>query len=290
MQANQASRTAIAAAAVRAAHVLRDAKPLVCADDYALRMTSKPWQVILKSDLLHWLVFRKLLGVMRPIRSVIIGRQRFAEDALLDAIERGVDQYVLVGAGFDSFALRRPDLAERLAIFEVDHPDTQQAKQERVLELVGALPTHVRYLPLDFEMQTVVDALKASDFDPAKPAIFAWLGVVAYLTPDAVFSTLKSLADYSAAGSELIFDYAIPLDLVPAHEMEAMQALLGFVEKRGEPLKSEFDPVQLAGNVQDMGYRVISDLTPEGQDARLYANRADDLRAFAACHFMHLGL
>ena len=140
----------------------------------------------------------------------VLGRARYGEDKLSNAITKGISQYVIVGAGLDTFALRRPDLRSRLRGFEPDHPLTQALKQDRLVQAALALPLNLHLCPIDFERDSVASSLSRSPFDPEIPAFFSWLGVTAYLerVSEAISNTLTSIRTVAAAGSEFVMDYA----------------------------------------------------------------------------------
>jgi methyltransferase (TIGR00027 family) len=238
----------------------------------------------------HWLVLHTLLRDFRPIIGQIISRARYAEDRLEEAIASGIDQYVIIGAGFDSFALRRSELSETLRVFELDHPATQHAKRKRLGEIAGSPPKHVEFVPVDFEKQAVADALSASSFAKERRAFFSWMGTVSYLTREAIFETLRSVASLAAPGSELVFDFVILPDLLRAEELRVAAKLKRFTRRRGEPLVSFFDPETFPGEVARLGYRVLEVLSPPEQDARYFANRSDDLRSSPGSYFLHLAI
>ena len=277
------------AAAFRAAHYLYD-EPKVFEDSYALALTSPHWRMVCRSRLLHWFVLRRFLGDLRPVHGQILARSRLAEEALGRAIGSGVTQYVIVGAGLDSFALRRPDLMARLRIFEVDHPATQAAKRSRVRELVGQDPAHLQYVPVDFERETVADGLRRSGFDPSRPAFVSWLGVVYYLTRDAVFGTLRAIREIAAPGSELVLDFTVPLDQVPAEDLRVSAAMRRFAAHRGEPFLTRLDPALFPGEAEALGYRVLELVGSPEQQRRFFAGRQDGLRTVGTSHFLRLGV
>ena len=128
----------------------------------------------------------------------------FAEDKLMEAIDAGIDQYVIVGAGYDSFSLRRPGLRERINIFEIDHPDTQREKRRRIAKLCdGALPANLSFLPVDFERESLTAGLARSAFKPMRPTFFSWLGTTPYLSNEAALESLRGMAEVAAGDGAL---------------------------------------------------------------------------------------
>jgi methyltransferase (TIGR00027 family) len=189
MDPMQAGSTALATALMRALHTRLDSHPLI--DD--------PWGERLITDAL-----RSRFDETRLLRSPafpnVITRARYAEDALRTAVTRGIRQYVLIGAGFDSFCLRRPEFSKDLEIFEIDHPATQRLKISRIEECGLSLPPTVHFVAADLSKLSVAQALAQSSFDCAQLAFFSWLGVTMYLTRDANLATLRSIANLSPAG------------------------------------------------------------------------------------------
>jgi methyltransferase (TIGR00027 family) len=190
-------------------------------------------------------------------------RSRFAEEELARAFEHGVRQYVVLGAGLDTFAYRNP-FAE-LRVFEVDHPDTQAWKRERLRHGGIAIPESMRFAPVNFERDTLAHGLEAVGFRHDEPAFFSWLGVVPYLTRDAAFATLRFISGMPL-GSGVVFDYAIPRELMNERERRAFDALAERVARAGEPFRLFFDPAQLEIELRTMGFSEIEDRS--GADVR----------------------
>jgi methyltransferase (TIGR00027 family) len=209
-------------------------------------------------------------------------RSRYAEDELSKAINRGISQYVILGAGLDSFAYRRRDLAGVLRVFEVDHPATQRWKQARLRELHVELPPHLAFIPLDFERQTVAEALRVEGYRPEKPAFFSWLGVTWCLTEETIFATLQQLAS-AAPGSEVVFEYPVAETLLDEEERQMLAIIKALGAVRGEPVRSLFEPARLVARVRELGFALVWDFGPEEANARYFAGRTDGLR------FPHIG-
>ena len=194
-----------------------------------------------------------------------------------EALAEGIEQYVIVGAGLDSFALRRPDLSSRLAIFELDHPGTQRAKRDRLASLARKLPDQLEFAPIDFEAEAVDAALARSSFSGEKRAFFSWLGTVSYLSDEAVFSVLAALSSLASVGSQLVFDYAVPDDLLSDADRRMVVRLRRFTARRGEP-------------VGELGYRVLENLAPAEQDRRYFSDRSDGFSAFSGSYYVRLAV
>jgi methyltransferase (TIGR00027 family) len=222
--------------------------------------------------------------------AVVVGRGRYNEDKLSEAIGRGISQYVIVGAGLDTFALRRPDLRNRLQVFELDHPLTQTLKRDRMVQAGLALPPNLHFCPTDFERDSVASALARSPHDPGIPTFFSWPGVTMYLTREAVSATLKSIRSVAAPGSEIVMDYFDSAVFLPENQSPAVRTLFTRAQSFGEPFISGFDPRTLAEALAALGFLLLEDLDHAGQEARYFAGRADGLRPIEFAHFAHARL
>lgn len=192
----------------------------------------------------------------RTMRLFVCIRARFAEDSLAAAHGRGVRQAVILGAGLDTFALRNP-FAD-LAVFEVDHPSTQDWKRQQLARIGAALPDGLRFAPVDFEREGLADGLARVGFDPRMPAFFIWLGVVPYLTREAILGTLDFVA--AVPQGEIVFDYPEPLRNYPTEQQPRVRALAERVAALAEPFLSDFDPPDLHELLRAKGFDEIEDL------------------------------
>jgi methyltransferase (TIGR00027 family) len=195
---------------------------------------------------------------LRPMRLFIAARSRFSEDTLSACVARGVRQIVVLGAGLDTFALRNPHESQGVRVFEVDYPATQTWKRERLKQAGLAVPASLTFAPVDFERQSLADGLAASGFQAGRPAFFQWLGVVPYLSRDAISVTLDFIAD--VPGSAVVFDYAEPFANYPAGRRENVMALAASAAARGEPWLSLFDPAEVSDMLRAKGFGVVEDL------------------------------
>jgi methyltransferase (TIGR00027 family) len=196
---------------------------------------------------------------------------------------------VILGAGLDSFAYRRPDLAKVLRVFEVDHPATQAWKRTRLQQAGIELPPNLSLVPVDFEKQSLIDGLRISGYRTDAPGIFSWLGVTMFLTPDAIFSTLRTVAAL-APGTQIVFQYLLPTELVDEENRRILAAVMARAAALGEPLQSFFEPAQLAEQVRKLGFAEVSDLGPDEAQACYFAGRSDGLRPRANSHLMNARL
>jgi methyltransferase (TIGR00027 family) len=197
-----------------------------------------------------------------PAFTNVILRARYTEDALRAAIASGVRQYVLLGAGFDSYLLRIPPEAGDLRVIEVDHPATQTLKRQRIAECGLSLAGNVQFVAADLAAQGLDEALAQSTFDPSEPAFFAWLGVTMYLTREANMATLRNIAQCSLAGSQLVFSYMDQkvFDAKTAPQGTQFNDLEQTVRSVGEPFVSGFHPASLAAELRDVGLDLVEDL------------------------------
>jgi methyltransferase (TIGR00027 family) len=274
------SNTAVFAALSRAAHLYFDSEPKILEDYLALRLCGLKSEAELRNALNELCAkFGQLTTtelaqcIMHSMRGLAVIRHRYAEDELLKAVKRGVSQYVILGAGLDSFAYRRQGLEEKLRIFEVDYPATQQWKKTRLKELNIRLPRNLAFVPVDFEKQKLAEELLASGYQQSIPAFYSWLGVTSYLTETVVFQTLGEIASMPP-GSEVIFDYALE------------ESLLGDGERRiwdlgratpGESDKTQFKPADLIKRLKNTGFTSAADFGPEQANSRYLKGRMDQL-------------
>lgn len=197
----------------------------------------------------------------------------------------GVRQVVILGAGMDTFAFRRPDLLERLDVFEVDHPATQAIKRQRVAAAGWAMPGRLHFVPVDFAKDDLAGRLIESGFDSAKVSFFSWLGVTFYLPHAVALETLRSLAGLCAAGSSIVFDFIDAEGFDPQRASKRMQFMQWLVRQAGEPMKTFFDPHTLAGELRPLGLEVAETLSPAEIEARYFQGRSDGYHAFEHVHF-----
>jgi methyltransferase (TIGR00027 family) len=269
------SRTALRVALRRAAHQLYDAPPLVFDDPIGLKILAPYAEEIERTPGSG--VGRRVATKPRPfsvgLRAFLVARSRYAEDLLGAAVPRGVRQYVLLGAGLDTFAHRNSYAG--LRVFEVDHPATQAWKRELLAASGLRAPEGLTYAPVDFERQPLAEGLAAAGFDVEAPALFAWLGVVPYLTLEAFRATVRYVAG-CAPGSGVVFDYGQPRAALPLLERLAHDSLAARVEKAGEPFRLFFTPEELRAELS--GFGGIEDMGAAEINARYFAGRTDGLR------------
>jgi methyltransferase (TIGR00027 family) len=272
MQAATPSRTALRVALRRAAHQLYDAKPLVLDDPIAVPILGGTYAEELR---------RTPTRPDRPfsiaLRAFLVARSRYAEDMLAAAVAGGVTQYVLLGAGLDTFAHRNP--YPQLRVFEVDHPATQQWKRDLIQTNALSLPEKLTYTPVDFECQSLPEQLLEVGFDPKAATFFAWLGVVPYLTLEAFRATVTFIAS-QPAGSGVVLDYGQPRSALPFYEQLAYDSLASRVQQSGEPFQLFFTPPEIASELAN--FYNLEDLGSPEINSRYFANRSDSLKALGS--------
>jgi methyltransferase (TIGR00027 family) len=265
------SRTALRVALRRAAHQLFD-QPRVLDDPIALQIVGAEAAAKLKTE--SGTEFGRFGAALRAFMAA---RSRYAEDALARAIDRGANQYVVLGAGLDTFAYRNPYDESALRVFEVDFPATQEWKRQQLGAAQIAIPRSVTYAPVDFEHQTLAEGLRSAGLDPTKPTFFSWLGVTMYLTEDAAMSTFAFIAS-TPQGGGVAFDYAVPRSSLNLLGRLALDAMMRRVAAAGEPFVTFFEPAALAARLRGMGFNSIEDLGADQINERYFKNRADKLR------------
>lgn len=268
MQEGKFSRTAHQVALRRAAHQLVD-NPRVLDDPLALRIIGAEAESDLRSNPKEHRAFA------RAFRAFMAARSRFAEDELGYAVVEGVRQYVVLGAGLDTFAYRNPHT--NLRVFEVDHPATQAWKREQLQAANISIPGSLTFVPVDFEQQSLGDGLQQFGFDRGAPAFFSWLGVTPYLTHQACMSTLSFIASLPA-GSGVVFDFAVERQLLNIGQRIAFDVLARRVAKAGEPFQLFFDPAKLQEELKGLGFWRTEFLQGAQINERYFKDRSDELK------------
>ena len=268
------------AAAARAAHLLVDSEPRIFADSLAALLLGDEAETFLRYHREHG--DHPLLAGTRAQATC---RSRFTEDQLALAAARGTAQYVILGAGLDSFACRS-ELAGRLRVFEVDHPATQQRKRALLAAAGLAEPPTLTWVPVDFETGELIAALTAAGLDPAAPAFVSWLGVTMYLTAEAIGATLASLSRL-APGSELVTDYMLTADLRDADGVAYADLVMPDSERRGEPWLSFFTPEQMTGLLTSHGFTGVRDVRQRDAVSAALWERTDLLRPIELSRLCH---
>jgi len=275
MKPDQPSRTALMVARQRAAHQLLD-HGTILDDPFALKILGED-----EKDILQFASAHPTASIGRLLTTA---RSRIAEDALAKAIAKGIRQIVILGAGFDTFALRNPH-GLQILVYEVDHPATQAGKRRRLADAQIPLPPWLVFVAVDFERDDLEKKLAAAGFHPNAPAFFSWLGVVPYLTEPAIGRTLDSVA--SIPNSEVVFDYMQPPDAFSEELRQIETARDEQLRKMGEPSASRFDPEDMAALLRAHGFRIVEDISFQ-QIASRYGPAVQGLApGHAGVHVVH---
>ena len=273
MDPAKASATATGVAVARGAHRCCDHAPWVLDDPFALQLAGPRWAEIQSAS---EAAFPE--AALRQSRASVVARSRYAEDRLVSG---GFRQYVILGAGLDSFAWRRADLIGWLRLFEVDHPASQSWKRDRITELnLPVRDGHV-FAPVDFETEPLRDALTRAGLDWSQPVFFSWLGVLIYLTPEAITATLNTVSR-SGAGSEIVLSYDAPDAFLDDTAREMVKIEARQLAAVGEPYRTRMSPAQAETLIESAGLEVAEHLAPQALYDRYFTERSDGLRPSTA--------
>ncbi len=265
METGRASRTALRVAIRRAAHQVVD-RPLILDDPIAVRLLGPGFDRDME---------RAMHKVARDFRLFMAARSRYAEDRLAGAVAEGATQYVILGAGLDTFAYRNP--FPQLRVFEVDFPATQQWKREMLSEAAIAIPANLTFVPLDFEHKTLADGLGEAGFDSRARAFFGWLGVVPYLTLDAFRATVATMGRLPG-GTAVSFDYVFPPETLSAKRRVVFDTLAKRVEAAGEPFQLFLGPDELERELRAAGFSRVEQIDTDRLNELYFRDRADGLK------------
>jgi methyltransferase (TIGR00027 family) len=291
------SLTAVVNAFLRAHHAIHE-RPPIFDDALAGALFSPEEQATLAGHMITALAvfdpdaaalgLAPAVALARSLRAqstaLLLARARLVEDRLARAIAAGVAQYVILGAGLDTFAFRRPDLRDRLRVFELDHPATQADKRQRMARAGWATPDHLRLVPIDFTTGDLGAALDAAGHDPRLPTFHAWMGVTYYLDRAVLFGVLQALAARSAPGSVVAFDHLDPAALDDTVASARLRRIRALVARVGEPMKTGLDPVALPAALAEVGWTIEEALAPAALEARYFAERDDGYHALEHFH------
>jgi len=273
MRHDEASNTMQGPARLRAAHQVLDHDPKIHVDPIAVGLTPES---SVDSILAAEPSIRSRPNTL--LRSAFVLRARYAEDCLAQAARAGVSQYVILGAGLDTFAYRQPDYARAMRIFEADHPTTLVWKRACLARRGLVPPANLAYVAVDFERDRVAERLAAQGFDASEPAFFSWLGVVQYLSDPAIEATLRFIAGL-APGSAVALSFCVPDELLEGEDLELARQIAATCAARGEPWLSRHRPGDLNALATRLGFSSASLLSPEAAEQRYFLGRSDGLRA-----------
>jgi len=281
MKEGKSSSTAWGVTLARVAHVRFDESPPIFDDSLAFELVEPDVQPILE----HYGPKKgprrdpaeQALEELRRARAYLPLRQRYQEECLTAAYDRGVRQFVLLGAGLDAYAFRQPSDRADLSIFEVDFPATQAEKRARIEQLGWREPANLFFAPCDFEHDTLSESLTRAGFDPRLPTYFAWMGVTIYLKRESIRATLVDALALSAPGSSIAFEYALPIEDLSGTDLLSREYSLAQKNREREPFLSHFRLEEIRELVTDVGWRRFEALDHEETAARVLAGRGDGL-------------
>lgn len=258
--------TAVRTALWRALHVELDAEPYILEDKIGLKLIAPPddWQQ------------RPDMKFTKRLRASIIARSRFIEDLIIEQNKQGISQYVILGAGLDTFAQRRPDIASKLQIYEIDQTDTLTWKQERLVDVGFGVPSYLHFVPVNFEISSWWEELLKSGFDTSKSAVVVCTGVTLYLTKEAIISTLNQIATL-ASGSKLAMTFYLPIELLDEEDKPMQEIAEKGASAAGTPFVSFFAPSEILALARETGFKEAKILSTKDMQQLYFANRTDNL-------------
>ncbi|MBS1665988.1 MAG: class I SAM-dependent methyltransferase [Bacteroidetes bacterium] len=258
--------TAVRTALWRALHMQVDAKPFILEDEVGLKLIAPPegWQQ------------RPDMKFTKRIRASIIARARFIEDLIIEQSKKGIGQYVILGAGLDTFVQRRPDIASKLQVYEIDQAETLAWKQQRLIELGYGLPTYLHFVPVDFENSSWWEALLAGGFNHKKPAVLVCTGVSLYLTKKAIISTLNDIASL-ASGSILAMTFYLPIELLDEIDKPMQEIGEKGARDAGTPFISFFTEDEILGMAKNAGFKEAKTISTKDMEEYYFKGRTDQL-------------
>jgi len=259
--------TALRTALWRALHVQADAKPYILEDETGLQLIAPEddWQQ--RPDM-HPEFTKRL-------RASMVARARFIEDLIIEQCKQGISQYVILGAGLDTFAQRRPDIASQLQLYEIDQPKTQAWKQQRLTQLGFGIPKWLHFVPVDFEISSWREQLLKAGFNIGKPAVVACTGVTLYLTRDAIADTLHQMATL-AMGSTLAMTFYLPMELMDEEDRPLQQIAEKGARESGTPFISFFAPNEILALAKEAGFKERRIISSKDFEKYYFTNRTDN--------------
>ena len=266
MTKSEPDSTAVRTALWRGLHVLADEKPFVFEDEIGLKLVEPApgWQE------------RPDMKYTSRLRASIVARSRFIEDLVIEKSKEGIGQYVILGAGLDTFAQRNPDIASKLQIYEIDQPATLSWKQQRLEELGFGVPDYLHFVPVDFETSSWWEELVKAGFDKNKPAVIACTGVTLYLTKDAITSMLHQISTF-ASGSVLAITFYLPVELIDEEDKPMMEMSIKGARESGTPFVSFFAPKEILALAEETGFKEAKIISTKEMENLYFSNRNDEL-------------
>jgi len=258
--------TAVRTALWRALHMQVDAKPPILEDEVGLKLIAPDddWQQ------------RPDMEFTKRLRASIVAWARFIEDLIIEQSKHGITQYVILGAGLDTFVQRRPDIVSKLQVYEIDQPGTMSWKQQRLIELGYGIPEHLHFVPVDFETSSWWEQLLLAGFDTSKPAVVACTGVSLYLSTEAIIATLNQIA-IPATGSKLAMTFYLPIKLFDEEDKPMQEIAEKGARAAGTPFVSFFSPNEIVNMANDAGFKEAKTISTKNMEAHYFKDRTDDL-------------
>ena len=271
MEPGKHSYMAEGTALLRAAHQVLDDEPKILQDPLAVTLFGANTEELIQADL------EQLQSkYLRSARTFAVLRSRYVDDELSGAIDAGIGQYVILGAGLDTSPYRPSHASQTLAVFEVDHPDTQRWKLEKLSQADIRVPANLRHVAIDFERQTLADELVANGFDTNVPTFFSWLGVTYYLRRESVFDTFRFVAKMPA-GSQVVFDFTLADSELDAEGLQAYAKISQHLDRHGEPWLARFGPGTLENDLKNLGFSQVCYFSQALARERYLKDRMDGL-------------
>lgn len=262
----QPDNTAVRTALWRALHIQADAQPHILEDEIGLQLVDpeEGWQE------------RPDMKYTKRLRASIVARSRFIEDVMIREIEKGTQQCVILGAGLDTFAQRKTDIAQKLQIFEIDQTETLAWKQKRLSEIGFNLPDDLHFVPVDFEVSSWFDELIKAGFNLNEPSVVVCTGVTLYLTREAIASTLKQITNF-ASGSKLAMSFYLPMELLDAEDQPMQEIAEKGAREAGTPFISFFTPSEILSLAQEAGFEKTEIISNNHLKQLYFSERTDGL-------------
>jgi methyltransferase (TIGR00027 family) len=258
--------SAVRTALWRALHVQIDAKPSILADEIGLKLIdpTDEWQQ------------RPDMKFTKRLRASVVGRSRFIEDLIIEQSTEGTSQYVILGAGLDTFAFRRPDIASKLQIYEIDQSDTLTWKQQRLIEIGFEIPQYLHFVPVNFEVSSWWKQLLKAGFDSSKPTVIVSTGVTLYLTKEAIIASLKEMAGL-APGSKLAMAFYLPIELLDDEDKSMQEIAEKGASASGTPFVSFFGPDDIITMSKNAGFKHSTTISTKDMEQLYFSGRTDNL-------------
>lgn len=263
---SEPDNTAVRTALWRALHLQEDAEPFIIKDDIGLKLVApdEGWQQ------------RPDMKFTKRLRASIVARARFIDDLVITQSKQGIEQYVILGAGLDSFVQRYPHIASQLQVYEIDQPGTLEWKQQRLTELGYGIPAYLHFVPVDFEASSWWQELLKAGFNTGKPTVIACTGVSLYLTKDAIMATLRQIVKL-APGSTLAMTFYLPLPLLDEQDRPMQEIAERGAKEAGTPFVSFFATGEIENMAREAGFKKIKTVSTKDMEQDYFANRSDDL-------------